>query len=95
MEFEYRPRRVCPSKIEFELDGGIVKNVRFTGGCDGNLKIISKLIEGMPAREVIETCEGNTCGRKPTSCADQLAKAVEQALEESGKNNVNDLAAAK
>ncbi len=81
MEFEYKPRKVCPSRIYFELDGDNVKNVHFKGGCNGNLKAISKLIEGWPAQKVIDTLSGNTCGRKPTSCADQLAKALTAALE--------------
>ena len=80
MTYEYRTRGTCSTKIDFELEDGIVKNVAFTNGCNGNLKAISKLVDGMEAEKVIELLEGNTCGMKPTSCADQLAKALSAAL---------------
>ena len=67
--------------IRFDLDDGIVSGVEFTRGCNGNLKAISKLVEGMEAEKVIELLDGNTCGMKPTSCADQLAKALAAALK--------------
>ena len=66
-------------KIDFDLDGDVVRNVRFMGGCDGNLKAISKLVDGMTVDRIESTLRGNTCGRKPTSCADQLARAVREA----------------
>ena len=66
-------------KIEFDLDGDIVRNIRFLGGCDGNLKAISKLVDGMTVDQIESKLRGNTCGRKPTSCADQLARAVREA----------------
>lgn len=79
--FEYRTKGVCASMIQFELtEDKKVKNVTFNGGCNGNLKAISKLVEGMEATEVINLLKGNTCGFKSTSCADQLAKALEEAL---------------
>ena len=66
-------------KIEFDLDGDVVRNIRFLGGCDGNLKAISKLVDGMTVDQIESKLRGNTCGRKPTSCADQLARAVREA----------------
>lgn len=83
MKETYLPKGVCPRKIEFDLEDGIVHDLHFTGGCDGNLKAIGKLVEGMPADRVIAILEGNTCGRKPTSCADQLARALRQAQKQS------------
>lgn len=66
--------------IEIELDGDTIKDVIFTGGCNGNLNGISKLIKGMKAEDVIEKLEGTRCGFKDTSCPDQLSKALRQAL---------------
>lgn len=68
--------------IEIELDGDTIKDVVFTGGCNGNLSGISKLIKGMKAEEVIEKLEGTRCGFKDTSCPDQLSKALRQAMAE-------------
>ena len=67
--------------IEIELDGETIKDVIFTGGCNGNLNGISKLIKGMNARDVIEKLEGTRCGVNETSCPDQLSKALKQALD--------------
>ena len=78
--YSFTPRGVCSRHIAFELDGQNLKSVQFTGGCDGNLKAISKLVEGMPAAEVAQLLRGNTCGPRSTSCADQLAIAIEGAL---------------
>ena len=77
---EYRPKGVCSSLIQFDLKDGKVMNVRFRGGCDGNAKGLSSLVEGMDAHKVIERLEGITCGFKSTSCPDQLAKALKTAL---------------
>lgn len=74
--FTYTPRGVCSRRIDIETDDGIVENVQFTGGCDGNLKAISKLIKGMKVEDVVNILEGNTCGPRSTSCADQLAQAL-------------------
>ncbi len=83
MEYTYRPRGVCSLQLNFDIDDDdVIRNVRFTGGCDGNLKAIGKLVEGMTASEIEAKLLGNTCGRKPTSCADQLARAVRQASDE-------------
>ena len=80
MQYEYKTKGTCSQRIFFDLNDGIVSNVRFIGGCDGNLKGISSLIEGMKAEDVIAHVEGITCGSKSTSCPDQLAKALKQAL---------------
>lgn len=74
---EYRPKGVCSQKITFDVEEGKVKNVKFLGGCNGNLQGIASLVEGMPVEEVIEKLEGIKCGYKDTSCPDQLAKALE------------------
>lgn len=82
MHFEYKPKMVCSTKIEFDLDNGILSNIRFTDGCDGNLKAVAKLLEGQSADFAISRLEGNTCGPRSTSCADQLTKAIRLALEQ-------------
>lgn len=70
-------------QINFHLDGDVVSDVEFIGGCNGNLKAISKLVEGMTVEQIEGYLKGNTCGYKPTSCADQLAIAVRQAYDKS------------
>ena len=80
--FTFYPEGVCSMMIEIELEGKTIKDVVFTGGCNGNLSGISKLIKGMDAEEVIEKLEGTTGGFKDTSCPDQLSKALRQALNE-------------
>ncbi|MCI7145343.1 MAG: TIGR03905 family TSCPD domain-containing protein [Clostridiales bacterium] len=82
MKHEYVPQGVCPMLIEFELDGDVVHNISFMGGCNGNLKAISTLVDGWTVGEITEKLAGNTCGFKKTSCADQLCIALNQALEE-------------
>lgn len=79
-KFTYYPEGTCSVMIEVELDGDRISDVVFTGGCNGNLSGISKLIKGMKAEEVIDKLEGTTCGFKETSCPDQLSKALRQAL---------------
>lgn len=76
MEFTYKTKGVCSQEIKFDIDNGIVTNIRFMGGCNGNLKAISTLLEGKSAEYIAEKLSGNTCGMRNTSCADQLAKAV-------------------
>jgi uncharacterized protein (TIGR03905 family) len=80
MDYKYKTRGTCAREISFELDNGIVKNVSFFGGCNGNLKGIAALIEGRKAEEIIPLIKGTKCGFKPTSCPDQLALALEEAL---------------
>ena len=81
-EFDAKPRGVCSRAIHFELEDGKLHNVRFTGGCPGNLLAIGKLLEGADAAETVRLLKGNDCGGRGTSCADQLAIAVEAALAE-------------
>ena len=82
MKYTYKTQGVCASEITFDIDNDIISNVSFKGGCNGNLKAIGKLVESMKAQELIEKLAGNTCGWKQTSCADQLAKAVQEAIRE-------------
>ncbi len=81
MKHTYVTKGTCAREIEFELDGNIIHGVSFKGGCNGNLKAISKLSEGQEAEHIIELLLGNTCGPRSTSCADQFAKALTEALE--------------
>ena len=82
MEYTYKTQGVCSSEIKFEIDGDKITNVAFTGGCNGNLKAISKLVDGQNVDFIESKLKGNTCGFKSTSCADQLAIAVRKAYEE-------------
>jgi uncharacterized protein (TIGR03905 family) len=75
----YIPQGVCPKEIQFNIEDGTVKDVNFIGGCPGNLRAISTLIEGMPVTDVVAKFKGNIC-RNQTSCADQLAKALEERM---------------
>ena len=74
----FSPRGVCAMKIDFDVDAGKLYNVKFTGGCNGNLKAIGKLVEGKDAKEIADILRGNLCQTRGTSCADQLAKAIDQ-----------------
>ena len=77
MQYEYKTKGTCSQRIFFDVEGGKVKNVQFVGGCNGNLKAIGRLVEGKDAKEVAGILRGNTCGMKGTSCADQLARAID------------------
>ena len=78
---DYRTSNTCSQKLEFDLtDDNKIKNVKFYGGCNGNLKAIGKLVDGMDANDVYKLLVGNTCGYKSTSCADQLAQAIKKNL---------------
>ena len=79
MQYEYKTSGVCSQRIFFEVEGNKVKNVQFVGGCNGNLKGIAALVEGMDIDDVITRVEGVTCGMKKTSCPDQLAQALKSA----------------
>ena len=81
MRYEYKTENTCAQMISFDIDGDVVRNIAFYGGCNGNLKAIAKLVDGWTVDQIEKTLEGNTCGRRPTSCADQLAKAVRAAYE--------------
>lgn len=77
--YQYKTKGTCSQMIYFDLEDGKVKNVQFMGGCNGNLKGIGQLVEGMNVDDVIARLEGTTCGMKSTSCPDQLAKALKEA----------------
>lgn len=77
----YQPKRVCAMLIEYDLDDeNKIHNLLFVGGCNGNLKAIGKLLEGKDAKEAADILRGNECGGRGTSCADQLAKSIDEAL---------------
>lgn len=79
--YTYTTEKVCSRMITFDIENNIVKNVRFTGGCHGNLQGISKLVEGMDVNEVINRLKGIRCKDKETSCPDQLARALEKYIK--------------
>lgn len=85
MDYKFRTSGVCSREIYFSIEDGIIEDIKFVGGCDGNLKAIAKLADGMEAKKVAQLLRGNTCGFKPTSCGDQLAVAIEKALKSDGK----------
>ena len=81
MHYEYNTKGTCSRQILFDIEDGKLINVQYIGGCNGNLKGISKLVEGMDVQEVIIRLEGTTCGMKDTSCPDQLARALKEATK--------------
>ena len=81
MEFEYKTKGTCSQRILFRIEDGKVFDVKFLGGCSGNLQGIGKLVEGMDVQEVIDRIDGIRCGFKQTSCPDQLAKALKEATD--------------
>ena len=85
MHHDMPTEMVCSQLISFDLDGNVVRNISFTGGCNGNLKAISKLVDGWTVEKIEEYLLGNLCGPRPTSCADQLARAVRKAYEKEKK----------
>ena len=82
MKYDYKTQIVCAQIIRFDIDGDVISNIEFLGGCNGNLKAIAKLVDGWTVDKIESYLLGNTCGMKPTSCADQLAKAVRAAYNE-------------
>ena len=80
MDYTFRTQGTCSQLIDFNIEDGLLHDVRFTGGCAGNLAAIGKLVEGADAQAIADLLRGNTCGRRPTSCADQLSKAIDEAL---------------
>lgn len=76
MKYNYKTKGTCSKEIEFEIENDIIKNVKFIGGCPGNLQAISKLVDNMNYYEVIKKLKGTKCGFKDTSCADQLCEAI-------------------
>jgi uncharacterized protein (TIGR03905 family) len=81
-DFSIPTHNICPRSISFSLEDGKIYNIKFAGGCPGNTKAIAKLLEGTDAQQVVDILKGNDCGGKGTSCADQLARGVEEALSE-------------
>ena len=82
MVYDYTPHGVCSQHIHLEVEDGVICSVEFLGGCNGNLKGISRLLKGMKAEDAIARMEGTTCGPRPTSCPDQIAKNLKKALAE-------------
>lgn len=82
MKYNFSPKGVCSSRVEFDLEGDVVRNIRFEGGCNGNLKAISALADGMTVDQLKDKLLGITCGFKGTSCSDQLAHALIAAQEQ-------------
>ena len=80
MKVEFKTKGTCSSLIEIQTEQGIIEEVRFQGGCNGNLKGICSLVKGMPVAEVIQRLESSRCGARPTSCPDQLAQAQKETL---------------
>lgn len=78
MHHTYKTKGTCSTQIDFDIENNKIYNVKYTGGCNGNLKAIASLVEGQEIEEVIERLNGITCGFKKTSCGDQLAKALEE-----------------
>lgn len=85
MKYQYKTQGTCSQYIAFDIENNIVSNIVFLGGCDGNLQAISKLLDGATVEYIEEKLKGNSCGGRPTSCADQLAIAVRKAYEENKK----------
>ena len=81
MSYTYKTSGTCSTQIDFELDGNVIHNVRFTGGCNGNPKAVSSLVEGQTVENVVERLAGIKCGFKNTSCGDQLSKALLEAYQ--------------
>lgn len=81
MRYTYTTKGVCSRQISFDIDNDVITNVKFVGGCDGNLKAVSKLVDGMTVDKIESILRRNTCGFKTTSCADQLAIAVREASD--------------
>ena len=81
MTYTFTPRGVCSRRMTVELEDGVIKDVKVEGGCSGNLQGISRLVVVMKATDAIERMQGISCGGKPTSCPDQLAKALTEALK--------------
>lgn len=79
MRYSYKTKGVCSQVINFDINGDVISNVEFIGGCNGNLKAISRLVDGCTVDYIEGKLKGNLCGMKPTSCADQLAIAVREA----------------
>lgn len=82
MHCKYKTTGTCAKEIEYDIDGKKVSNIKFHGGCPGNLQILSKILNNWEAEKIIDMCKGNICGARNTSCANELAKSLEKTLEE-------------
>ncbi len=82
MRYTYKTQNTCSVEISFDINGNVITNISFVGGCNGNLKAVSKLVDGYTVEQIEDKLLGNTCGRRPTSCADQWARAVRRAYDE-------------
>lgn len=82
MQYSFKPRGVCTQQMNFTIEDGIVTDVAFIGGCNGNLQGIARLVKGHRPEEIIERLQGICCDGKPTSCPDQFSKALQEALEQ-------------
>jgi len=82
MEYTYKTHGTCSRAIRFEINNGVVSNIRFEGGCSGNTQGVAKLADGMTIDEIIARVEGIQCGTRPTSCPDQLAKALKEVKDQ-------------
>lgn len=85
MDYTYKTSGTCSTAIHFDINGDVITKVSFDGGCNGNLKAVSKLVDGMTVSQIEDKLKGNICGFRKTSCADQLAQAVRKAYEETQK----------
>lgn len=83
MRYSYTTKGTCSSKIDFDIDGDVITNVAFTGGCNGNTKGVASLVDGMTVEQIEAKLKGIQCGMRGTSCGDQLSRAVREALEAS------------
>ena len=82
MEIHYTPKGVCSRQIDIVVEDGVIQSVKFTGGCNGNTQGVAALAQGMKVQEYLNRCKGINCGARPTSCPDQLAQALSQAVED-------------
>lgn len=90
MSIHFQPQGVCSREIIFDLSpDGVIESMKFIGGCQGNLAGISQLVVGMKATDVIGRLQGTTCGPKPTSCPDQLSRALQKALQAANKEETH------
>ena len=87
MHYDHKTENVCSQVISFDIEGDVITNISFLGGCNGNLKAISKLVDGWTVEKIEKYLKGNLCGRRPTSCADQLAVAVRKAYNRSKRED--------
>lgn len=88
MRYEYITENVCSMAISFDIDGDVITNIEFYGGCNGNLKAIALLVDGWTVKQIEEKLLGNKCGKRPTSCAEQLAISVRMAYNESNGGKI-------